>query len=333
MNVKTFLRGFWQTISVAKFFIFQTLSLFFVSYAVGMIAEAMGSRGCPPRPEFMGAMFYGIIIFAAVLAILSLHPIVMPGVWLQEISRDITRSKIDLRFRFFSTHPSYVLLDALLFIPALLLFWNGGTETMCEFNLEWGQGIAALVIAIAYPTLRLIFWYVLGRQIYAIEGNSVWLAITWWYILTLPVIVVFSSLYVESYIEPRRGLPVVNSETFVGGIDAQPQFRVGIVRIRGTIKQGIAKCGLWGKKDRTDYPFGTVVLDMGPGNGEVIVQVKRPGQVLDLEAESKRQGEFETFGRLSKLPNPEKKMLCAISNLPDDPPPGGRALLEVEIPK
>ena len=71
----------------------------------------------------------------------------------------------------------------------------------------------------------------------------------------------------------------------------------------------------------------------GTDNGEIMIQAKRPGQVMNLESEFKRGGIFEAFGRLSKLPNPEKKMLCGITKLSDDPPPGGRALLEIELPK
>lgn len=335
MNAKPFIKSFWQIISIVKIFTLQTLSLFFLSYSGGLLAESVGVRGCPPRPEFMGIVFYLTLAASFVFGILSLHPIVFPRVWLEEISKELMGSQVGFRFPFFSTHPSYILLDALLFIPALVLFWNGQTETMCEFNLNWGQGVAALVIAITFPTLRLIFWFVLGKQIYAMQVKNVWLGIIWWYILIVPFIIFFSYTYTKNNILPRLNLPVVDAETFKGGLAAHPEFLDKIVRVRGNLKQGIAKCGLWGKKDRTDYPSGTVVLEMGEDNGEIMIQAKKPSQVLTLEAEAEnKKGQiFEAFGRLSKLPNPEKKLLCGISKLSDDLPPGGRALLEVELPR
>ncbi len=335
LTPKIFLKGFWQIISILKIFALQVLSLFLLTYSGGLLAEAYGVRGCQPRSEFMGVFIYSMIGISIFSFIVALYPIVFPSIWLEEISKDFTKSQVGFRYPFFSTHPNYILLDALLFIPALILYWDGQSESLCEFNANWGQGVAALVVTITFPALRLIFWYVLGKQIYAMQARNVWLGIIWWYILALPVITVFSVLYVQKNILPRQNIPIVEAETFKKGLDSHPEFLDKIVRLRGTIKQGIAKCGLWGKKDRTDYPYGTIVLDMGEGNGEIIVQAKKPNQVvnLEVEAESKKGEIFETFGRLSKLPNSEKKMLCAISKLPDDPPPGGRALLEIEMPK
>jgi hypothetical protein len=333
MNWKPFLKSFWQVISIAKIFTLQTLSLFFLSFSWGLLAEATGSRGCPPRSDSFGIFLYLCLGFSFVFVILSVHPIVFPRIWLEEISKELVGSHFGFRFPFFSTHPSYILLDALLLVPALLLFWNGHSESMCEFNRQWGQGLAALIIALTFPTLRLIFWFILGKQIYAMQVKNVWMGIIWWYILTLPIIIFFSYTYVKSNILPRRNVQIVNSETFRGGLDAHPEFLDKIVKVRGKLKQGIAKCGLWGKKDRTDFPYGTVVLDIADGTAEIMVQAKKPSQVLSLEADAERGGIFEAFGRLSKLPNPEKKMLCGISKLSDNLPPGGRALLEIELPK
>ncbi len=335
VSSKIFFKGFWQILSILKIFALQILSLFFVSYTGGLWAEATGVRGCSPRAEFMGIFFYSMIVVAVISFIIAIHPIVFPRVWLEEISKEFTGSQVGYRFPFFSTHPSYVLLDILLFIPALILFWNGQTESMCEFNFNWGQGVTAVLMAIVFPALRLIFWYVLGKQIYAMQVRNVWLGIIWWYILAVPIIALFSSIYIKNNIFPRMNIATVEAENFKNGLDAHPEFLDKIVRLRGNIKQGIAKCGLWGKKDRTDFPYATIVLDMGDGNGEIIVQAKKPSHVLNLEAEaeSKKGQVYETFGRLSKLPNPEKKMLCGISKLSEDLPPGGRALLEIEMPQ
>ncbi len=104
-------------------------------------------------------MFYVIVAASLLAGFLSFHPIIFPRVWLEEIGKELLGSKVAFRFPFFSTHPTYVLLDLLLLIPAILMFWNGQTLSLCEANGQWGQGLAALVMAIAFPALRLIFWF------------------------------------------------------------------------------------------------------------------------------------------------------------------------------
>lgn len=333
MKARLFLKSFWQIISIFKIFAFQILSLFFLSYFFGLWAETAGTRGCLPKTEDQGFVFYFVLVIGIVLAVAALRPILFPHIWLEEISKEFSGLHQSFRFPFFSTHPSYISLDVLLFIPAIILFWNGNSESLCKYNFYWGQGFSALIIALAFPTLRLIFWYVLGKQIYAMQSQNILVGIIWWYILALPIAIFFSYIYIHNDILPRLNTPIVNSETFQGGLAAHPEFTDKIIRVRGTIKQGIAKCGLWGKIDRTDYPYGTIVVDMGEGNGEIMVQAKKHSDVQMLESEAQKDGIFETFGRLSKLPNPEKKMLCGISNLDDELPPGGRTLLEIEFPK
>lgn len=101
MNAKPFLKSFWQVISISKIFVLQILSLFFLSYSCGLLAEATGARGCPPRYEFMGIIFYFTLAMSVVIFILSLHPIVFPQIWLEEISKEFTGSQLAFRFPFF----------------------------------------------------------------------------------------------------------------------------------------------------------------------------------------------------------------------------------------
>ena len=294
----------------------------------------LGARGCPARPEFLNWALWLSLTVGLGSAFLSTQPIFFPKVSLEQIPKELSLSISGLRYAFFSTHPLYVLLDVLLLIPALMLFWNGQTESICEFNLLWGQGWTALILASAFPLTRILCWYVLSLKIEARKIQNVWMPIAWWYLLFLPFLIFITVAYAESYIQPRLKVPVVEAQSFAGGLDAHPEFHNKIVRVRGVIKRGIAKCGLFGKKEREDFPSGTIILDLGKVNGEIIVQAKVPSMVenLSFEAASKQGQIFETFGRLSKLPNPDKKFICGIEKLPDDPPKGGRTLLEIEIP-
>ena len=123
--------------------------------------------------------------------------------------------------------------------------------------------------------------------------------------------------------------------TFAGGLSKHPEFEEQIVRVQGKLVREIAKCGLFGKDpEEFDYPRGTVLLDMGKGNGQIMVQAKSVSEVkrLEIEAENKMGEIFEAFGTLSKLPNLEKKLVCGIGKA-DSEQKGGLALLEIEMPK
>ena len=111
--------------------------------------------------------------------------------------------------------------------------------------------------------------------------------------LTLPVIIFFSYTYITGTILPRSHAPVIETATFKNFDDFKPEYNDQIVKVRGNLKQGIAKCGLWGKKDREDFPYGTVVVELANGKVEIMIQAKKPSQVLDLESESKRGGIIE----------------------------------------
>ena len=335
MKKKEILHNFWQIFGFVKICFLQALGMYFIAYAFGAVAESAGVRGCPPRPELVDWRLGLTLALGFAATGIAIFPIIFPRIWLQGFNKEVSFALSGHSFHFFSTHPMYVLVDALFLIPALMLFWNGQSETLCEFNFAWGQGWGALFAAFMVPFLRLVFWYVLGKQIYAMRFNSILTGIGWWSLLAVPMVIAFSYSFVNSNMLPRMRIPVVDAESFAGGIEKHPEAEGPLVRVRGTLKRGVAKCGLWGKKDRTDYPFGTVVLDMGKGNGEIIVQAKNPADVVDLglEAQNKMGQTFEAFGYLSRLPNPEKKMICGIEKLSEEPPKGGRALLEIEMPK
>ncbi|MFV0389745.1 MAG: hypothetical protein ACK5NT_13450, partial [Pyrinomonadaceae bacterium] len=76
-----------------------------------------------------------------------------------------------------------------------------------------------------------------------------------------------------------------------------------------------------------------VLIDMGEGNGQIMVQARKPTEVKDLELDSTNQkGKvFEAFGVLSPLPNYEKRLVCGIGKA-DSNQKGGLALLEIEMP-
>jgi len=54
-------------------------------------------------------------------------------------------------------------------------------------------------------------------------------------------------------------------------------------------------------------------------------------KMLEIEAKNRNGQIIEAFGRLSKLPDPSKKMVCGIGKA-DSGQKGGLGLLEIEMP-
>ncbi len=335
MDPKTLLRSFLQLLNVIRIAGFEGLSLYFLSSAFGMLVMSIGVHGCIPNPEYNGAYLWIVTTMGIGFFIVSVYYIFHPCVWLQSINKHIALAPTDIHIPFFSTHPLYVFIDALFFIPAIALFQSGRAETMCQLKSEWGMGWALLVLAFFFPIFRVFSWYILNRKIEAMTlKKSPWMPVAWWYILALPLTILITYTYLDRQVFPRLRVPVVNEKTFEGGLDQHPEFLGTIVRVQGTLEREIAKCGLFGKDpEKIPYPYATILLGMGKKNGQIMVHVNRSSEVeiLEAEAANKKDQIFEAFGILSKLPNPQKRMICGIAKAKSDQT-GGLALLEVEMP-
>ncbi|MDH3491993.1 MAG: hypothetical protein OEM82_00445 [Acidobacteriota bacterium] len=334
MDPKSLLKNFWQLLSVARIAGLQALSIVLVAYAAGKAALLFGVRGCPPIGDILNLYMwlFGIVGIAATFV--SFYFIVFPAIWSQRIDRQLLFSSTDTNLRFLSTQPFYVFLDAVFFIPAIALFQAGRSETMCAFNFEWVFGWVFLVMTFSYPLVRAVSWYVFGRRIEARKPDVPWPTLVMWWLIAVPLMVSVSYNYLNTKVYPKLRVPVVNEKTFAGGLSRHPDFMTGIVRVQGKLVREIAKCGLFGKDpEKFRYPSATVLLDMGKQNGQIIVKASRPRAVELLEHESQNKlGEvFEAFGRISKLPNPRKRLICGIGTVESEQN-GGLALLEIELP-
>jgi len=335
MDPKSFLKSFWQLVNVARIAGVQALSIILLAYVAGHFAVIKGVRGCPPfdAPFNIYVWFFGFV--GLVATFVAIYYIVFPAIWMQNIDRLLAFSATDVHLPFFSTQPVYVFLDFVFFVPAIALFQAGRAETMCQFNFEWAFGWAFLGMTLFYPALRAASWFVFERQIVAKKAVVPWPTLIMWWIIAVPMMVYLSFNYLNIRVYPKLRVPVVNEKTFKGGIEENPKFMTGIVRVQGKLAREIAKCGLFGK-DPQEFPFpaGTVLLDMGKRNGQIMVKANRASVVklLQLEAENKQGEIFEAFGRLSKLPNPAKKLVCGIGKANSEQK-GGLALLEIEMPE
>lgn len=334
MDPKSLLKSFWQLLSVARIAGLQALSIVLIAYAFGQAAVLYGVRGCPPLGGTYNIYMWLFGTVGVAATVIALYYIVFPAIWSQRIDRQLMFSSTDTNLRFLSTQPVYVFLDAVFFVPAIALFQAGRAETMCVFNFEWAFGWGFLIMTFMYPVFRTVSWYVLGRKIEARKPAVPWPTLIMWWLIAVPLMVYISFNYLNTKVYPKLRVPVVNEKTFVGGLSQHPDFMTGIVRVQGNLVRGIAKCGLFGKDpDENRYPSATVLLDMGKENGQILVKASRARAVELLEHESRNKlGDlFETFGRISRLPNPQKKLICGIDKA-DLEQKGGLALLEIELP-
>jgi hypothetical protein len=335
MQAKTLLKSFWQLVNVLRVAGVQFLSVFSLSFAIGHWAAGAGVRGCPAFAGSSGLFFWIALALGAVSTTIAIFYILFPAIWMQSVDRQLVFGSVDAHLPFFSTQPIYVFLDVVLLIPAIALFQAGRIEAMCQFNFDWAFGAAFLAVAVFYPILRTISWFVLKRRIEVKKIEIPWPTLIMWWILVVPLVSFVTYNYLDSQVFPRVRVPVVNEKTFKGGLEKNPKFMAGIVRVQGILVRDIAKCGLFGKDPlKYPYPAGTILLDLGKRNGQIMVKANSPSLVkmLEVEAGGRKGKLFEAFGRLSKLPNPTKKLVCGIGKA-STKQKGGLALLEIEMPQ
>ncbi len=334
MESKALLKSFWQLINVLRISVPQTIGILLISYAAGQLALVYGVRGCVPFSEKTNLYFWFFGFVGVVSTTISIYYILFPAVWMQNIDRQLLFSATDVNVPFFSTQPVYVFLDAVYLIPAIALFQSGRAETMCQYNFEWAFGWTFLLMTIFFPVMRTVSWFFLKRRIEAKRVRVPWTTLIMWWLFAIPLASYLTLMYLNGQVYPRLRVPVVNEFTFKGGLRENPEFTSGIVRVQGILVRDIAKCGLIGKDPaKTPYPSGTILLDMGERNGQIMVKANRPSlvKILENESQNKKGKIFEAFGRLSPLPNPEKKLVCGIGKV-DTAQTGGVALLEIEVP-
>lgn len=335
MDLKFFLGRFWQLANVIRIIGVQALSAFCIAYVLGKLAVILGVRGCPSAAGFFNYFLLVFTITGVAATIVGLYYILFPAIWLQKIDRQLVFSSSDLSVPFLSTRPVYLFLDAGMLIPAITLLIGGIGETMCQFNFEWVFGWSFLGMVFLFPVARTVSWYFLRRRIEAKHVRIPWTTLILWWILTVPAALVLSYFYYERHVSPRLRSPIVSTESFQGGFDKNPGFSTGIVRVRGKLVREVLKCGISNKAaEKLPYPASTVLLDMGPGNGQIMVKAGTVEQVelLGIEAADKVGKTLEAYGRLSSLPNLSKKNVCGLEKVATAQN-GGLALLELELPR
>lgn len=326
-----------RLVGLVKIFLAEWLAMFLLGTCAGQALAVHGARGCPPGGR-LDWSFYLAALLGLLAAGWLLHRIFFPVEIEETYTPPLKAGPVivpnptiaPVRFSFCSTHPAYVLIDALTVAGALALWATAPASMGCSFVSEWASARAAVGLALLFPVVRLLSWYVLGRQASPAATLGVFRPVLVFYGILAAPLLLAAHLFLGAR-HARAAAPVVDDKSFAGGLAAHPELAGPIVHVKGTRGRARAeRCECRGPRGN-DCGYAEVLLDLGAG-GEVVVQA-RASEVLFLldKSDGKPAGQpDDAFGRLSALPDPKKKLCGRAAYGP--PPAAGRALLEIEYP-
>lgn len=365
--IKLLKNNFFKIGGLIKIFMAELLA---VLVAAGYIAqwvkfakgyESFWGPGKMSAGDYMieiGMIFVVILLFAWLI-----RAIVKPRIFLDQVNRvykvgPVIMSGEEIKYPFISTHPSYIFIDLLIVGSAWFSCWVAKDEHGSAWVFEKSRGIAALILSGVIPLLRLASWYIFSIrpkvetdfEKKTLENASKPVFLVWALFFGPILLVLFGGLaYQFWYKEPRRiaSLPVVNSQTMIGGLLKHPELQdlekseqekiyyvSKEVRVQGIQKNKEAlKCKPYGPKGDS-FGYATVLLDLGAA-GEVLVlrgASENFYEFLKL-TQNKANQTIEVVGRLRPMPTKNKipnwKVICGYGEL-GAPPPAGRMLLEAQ---
>lgn len=330
------MKHFLKLPGVLQVFMADFLMVMFLSRVVIKSYEkvrppASGRRILPLRVSDYVLFVIGLLIFAWLL-----KTIFRPSVGVKTFA---TESHGNVNFPFSSTHPSYVLIDALSsgFYWFLLMLWY---EAWKERVYE---GTILVALAMVIPLLRLLAWYVLrlrpqGREHLQEEVRDAWKPVVMLYcmfVIPVALAIVGGRLYIDRQQEQRAAnLTVVDtanwkgSETF-DALHERGDTATRMIRLRATQKSPEATVCT----DEAGHPFGTVLATLGKFDDVLIVSFSKYQEGVDELVERARGNTgkpIEAIGRLSQMPDkiPAWKRYCGLEKLQQRP----RWVFEEEYP-
>lgn len=326
-----------RVVGLVKIGLAEFLAVSMLATTFGALAVARGARGCPPQGKHLDGSFYlGIVIGLLALAWLlfrMIRPVEVEDTYTPSLKLGpvaVPNPTIaPMRYKFCSTHPSYVLIDLLLVFGAWMVLDGTPATTGCTLLYQWGISRAALPVALLFPLVRLACWYLLGLRLSEQAQVGAWKPVLLVFAVLLAPLALWGHLALKER-RVRAATPLVDATTLAGGLKAHAELIGPIVRVKGArLLDSAARCECRGAS-KDDCGRAEMLLDLGAG-GEVVVQARASEVMFLLEKSEGKKGQpDEAFGRLSPLPNPTKKHCGA--KLFGPPPPAGRALLEIEYP-
>ena len=347
----------YRAASLVKILFFEFIAIM----SLGMLGARLLARfnffGCPP-PEltFDGSDLAFVLIGLAAAGwvawrtlwpklikdsfrpVLKAGPLMLPNAIIPVVLPNLALPRVEYPFP--STNPAYVFIDlfaigiALIFVSAL-----GGASpvlTGCSNLRTYLFPWAALGLAVGFPLLRLFSWYILKRRLALPPEQkiSAWKPIIiLWTIAAIPTILILIAMSLQGLDHSADKLPLVNSETFAGGLAVHSEFNNAFVRLDGTLKfPQAARCGCEQVKIEDCIWRAGALLTVG--DTEVLAV-----QTIDvyelMQAADNHQGKtIRLVGKLQPMPDPIEKpwLFSACGQETFGPGDAKRVYLQVEEP-
>jgi hypothetical protein len=311
-----FRRDFWAVASLIKILLAEWIAVLCLAQLWGTLMQGLGRGPCPGDWSGLDAFSaLGLAVGAAAFA-WWLWRTLWPTALAEEFKGQVKLGFLVFqhgrfgtsRYRFLSSHPAYLLVDAVTLLGAWFLFRLADLDLAsdgCVYLVDLARGEAALGIALLFPVIRLAGWYLLRRRVQAPLGAALYPALWFLVVLSLPAVAVAFAWW-QLVWAPRAAAPLLDRRP---AEDAPP----AVVRLVGALRaDSLQLCPCPAGYDAA-CRRASLVVDLA--DRTVVLVVAESLGRRDLEALAKEPPEpFETYGRLV----PREPALCGFAQARPD---------------
>lgn len=307
----SFRRSFWAVASLVKILLAEWLAVLCLAQVWGTLVQGFGRGGC--AGDWSGVD--GFTALGLAVGGLALAWWLWRTFWPATLDESF-RGNVHIgplvfqhgrfgtaNYRFLSTHPAYMAVDAVTLAAAWFLWRISDLDLAsdgCRYVVDLARAEAALGLALAFPVLRLAGWYLLRRRVAVPIAAGLYPAL--WFVLILSLPAGGAALaWWQIWVVPRAEAPL---------LDQRPagEHPAEVLRLVGSLRpDSLQLC---------PCPAG---YDAECRRASLVVELRDQTTVLvvadglgrrDLEALAKHPPEpFETFGRLV----PRDPALCGFA--------------------
>jgi len=312
---QNFRRAFWAAASLIKILLAEWIAAITLAQVWGVFAQGMGRGPCPGDWSALG--FYtllGFVIGAGALA-WWLWRTLWPATLGEEFRGNVKLGPLAIQhgrfgtsqYRFLSTHPAYLVVDAVTLAAAWFLKSFSDLDLAsdgCVYVMDLARGEAIFVLALLFPVVRLLGWYVLRRRVDAPPGAGLYPALWFAILFGIPALFVLW-LWYQTFVAPQAAAPL---------LDRVPAtMPAEVVRVVGHLRPGsLVSCPCPAGYDAACRRIG-VAVELAD-NAVALVAAEGLGR-RDLEQLYEAAAEpFETFGRVV----PKDPAICGVAELGPD---------------
>ncbi len=293
-------RAFWGVASLVKILLAEWLAVLCLAQLWGTLSQGFGRGPCAGDwGGFDGFTLLGLVIGGGALA-WWLWRTLWPATLDESFQGNLHLGPLVLkhrrfgseRYRFLSTHPAYLVVDAVTLAGAWLVFRISDLDLArdgCGYVVDLGRGEAALVLALLFPLVRLAGWYLFRRRVAAPLATGLYPAVWFALVLAIPAAAATFAWW-QIVWAPQAAAPLLDRRP-PGEAPASVLHLVGHLR-----PDSLQLCPCPAGYDAACRRVGLVVdLD---DSTVVLVTAEGLGR-RDLEQLAAAAAEpFETFGRL-----------------------------------